>query len=93
MEGTTGRRGGGYKVWLGSASTSGDGLRLVSDGSDNTIIVHDFSVPEETEDENDGRTDGDRNGNDDDDDDDDDDDGDDVGGNNAASQYGEDSFM
>ena len=84
---------GGYKVWLGSASTSGDGLRLVSDGSDNTIIVHDFSVPEETEDENDGRTDGDRNGNDDDDDDDDDDDGDDVGGNNAASQYGEDSFM
>lgn len=34
---------GGYKVWLGSISTGGDGLRLISDGSDNTIVVHNFS--------------------------------------------------
>jgi WD40 repeat protein len=32
----------GYKVWLGSLWT--DGRRLVSDGSDNTIIVHDFGA-------------------------------------------------
>lgn len=31
---------GGYKVWLGSICT--DGRRLVSDGSDNTVVVHDF---------------------------------------------------
>ena len=31
---------GGYKVWLGSVCT--DGRFLVSDGADNTIIVHDF---------------------------------------------------
>lgn len=30
----------GYKVWLGSLWT--DGKRIVSDGSDNTVIVHDF---------------------------------------------------
>ncbi|CAB9528527.1 WD domain, G-beta repeat [Seminavis robusta] len=30
----------GYKVWMGSLWT--DGSRIVSDGSDNTIIVHDF---------------------------------------------------
>ena len=30
----------GYKVWLGSLWT--DGTRIVSDGSDNTVIVHDF---------------------------------------------------
>lgn len=30
----------GYKVWLGSLWT--DGARIVSDGSDNTVIVHDF---------------------------------------------------
>jgi WD40 repeat protein len=32
----------GYKVWLGSLWT--DGVRIVSDGSDNTVIMHDFSV-------------------------------------------------
>jgi WD40 repeat protein len=32
----------GYKVWLGSLWT--DGRRLVTDGSDNTIIVHDFGA-------------------------------------------------
>ena len=31
----------GYKVWLGSIWT--DGIRIVSDGADNAIIVHDFS--------------------------------------------------
>lgn len=31
----------GYKVWLGSLWT--DGERIVTDGTDNTIIVHDFS--------------------------------------------------
>jgi len=31
----------GYKVWLGSIVT--DGKRLISDGADNTIVVHDFS--------------------------------------------------
>lgn len=33
----------GYKVWLGSICT--DGNCLLSDGSDNSIIVHDFTVP------------------------------------------------
>jgi len=33
----------GYKVWLGSVCS--DGSYLLSDGSDNAIIVHDFSVP------------------------------------------------
>jgi hypothetical protein len=33
----------GYKVWLGSLWTDGD--RIVSDGADNTLIVHDFSLP------------------------------------------------
>ena len=31
----------GYKVWMGSLWT--DGERLVSDGADNTVIVHDFT--------------------------------------------------
>ena len=42
---------GGYKVWLGSVSTGKDGLRLISDGADNTVIVHNFSA-EEKKDEN-----------------------------------------
>jgi WD40 repeat protein len=32
----------GYKVWLGTLWT--DGARVVSDGADNSIIVHDFSA-------------------------------------------------
>lgn len=32
---------GGYKVWLGSVCC--DGQRLISDGRDNVIVVHDFS--------------------------------------------------
>jgi WD40 repeat protein len=31
----------GYKVWLGSLWT--DGLRMVTDGADNTVILHDFT--------------------------------------------------
>lgn len=31
----------GYKVWMGSLWTDGD--RIVSDGADNTVIVHDFT--------------------------------------------------
>jgi len=33
----------GYKVWLGSVCVDEEGLRLVSDGADNTVVVHDFS--------------------------------------------------
>ena len=42
---------GGYKVWLGSVWT--DGRRLVSDGRDNAVVVHDFSAeqPVPTEEE------------------------------------------
>jgi WD40 repeat protein len=36
---------GGYKVWLGSVCT--DGRRLLADGSDNKILVHDFDPGEE----------------------------------------------
>jgi WD40 repeat protein len=35
----------GYKVWLGSVWT--DGSRLVSDGSDNIVILHDFEKDHE----------------------------------------------
>ena len=31
---------GGYKVWLGSVCATD--RRLISDGSDNTVVVHDF---------------------------------------------------
>lgn len=41
---------GGYKVWLGSINTGGDGLRILSDGADNTIIVHNFSAEEKRDD-------------------------------------------
>ena len=36
---------GGYKVWLGSVCT--DGERIVSDGRDNAVVVHDFSTEEQ----------------------------------------------
>lgn len=39
----------GYKVWLGSIYTNMK--KLVSDGADNTIVVHDFSGEEEEENE------------------------------------------
>lgn len=35
----------GYKVWLGSIFTNG--MKLVSDGADNTVVVHDFSGEED----------------------------------------------
>jgi WD40 repeat protein len=38
----------GYKVWLGSLWT--DGSRLISDGSDNSIVVHDFEKDSDAED-------------------------------------------
>ena len=31
-----------HQVWLGSICT--DGQRLVSDGADNKIVIHDFSA-------------------------------------------------
>ena len=68
---------GGYKVWLGSVVTGDNGLRLISDGSDNTVIVHNFS-PEGDADGQELQEAG--GGNDDDRDDDDDDDDDDSGG-------------
>ena len=37
----------GYKVWLGSICT--DGTKIVSDGADNSIVVHDFSSQSEKE--------------------------------------------
>ena len=37
----------GYKVWLGSLCT--DGIRLVSDGADNTIVVHNFEWQQEND--------------------------------------------
>ena len=37
----------GYKVWLGSICIDEEGLRLFSDGSDNSVIVHDFSTPDD----------------------------------------------
>lgn len=36
----------GYKVWLGSIFTNG--MKLVSDGADNTVVVHDFSGEEDS---------------------------------------------
>jgi WD40 repeat protein len=37
----------GYKAWLGSIWT--DGVRLVTDGADNTVILHNFDHPAPTE--------------------------------------------
>lgn len=34
---------GGYKVWIGSVCVDDEGKRLVSDGMDDAVIVHDFS--------------------------------------------------
>ncbi len=35
----------GYKVWLSSICVDEKGLRLVTDGADNTVVVHDYSAP------------------------------------------------
>jgi hypothetical protein len=34
---------GGYKVWIGSVCIDDEGKRLISDGMDDAVIVHDFS--------------------------------------------------
>jgi hypothetical protein len=38
---------GGYKVWLGSICIDSEGRRLVSDGQDDVVVVHDFSMVED----------------------------------------------
>jgi len=34
---------GGYKVWMGSVCIDSEGKRLLSDGRDDVVVVHDFS--------------------------------------------------
>ena len=34
---------GGYKAWIGSVCVDDEGKRLISDGMDDAVIVHDFS--------------------------------------------------
>ena len=36
--------GGGLKVWVGSVCTDDEGKRLISDGFDDAVVVHDFSA-------------------------------------------------
>jgi hypothetical protein len=36
-----------YKVWLGSICIDSEGRRLVSDGQDDVVVVHDFSIVED----------------------------------------------
>ena len=38
---------GGYKVWIGSICIDDDGKRLLSDGRDDVVVVHDFSKKDE----------------------------------------------
>jgi hypothetical protein len=40
---------GGYKVWIGSVCIDDEGKRLISDGMDDAVIVHDFSQYEKDE--------------------------------------------
>ena len=40
---------GGYKKWIGSICVDDEGKRLVSDGMDDAVIVHDFSAYEKKE--------------------------------------------
>ncbi|KAK1736896.1 WD40 repeat domain-containing protein [Skeletonema marinoi] len=45
---------GGYKVWVGSVCIDSEGKRLISDGRDDVVVVHDFSKePEVNNDEGD----------------------------------------
>ncbi|KAL3779239.1 hypothetical protein HJC23_010886 [Cyclotella cryptica] len=37
---------GGYRVWIGSVCVDEEGKRLVSDGMDDAVVVHDFSYDE-----------------------------------------------
>jgi hypothetical protein len=38
---------GGYKVWIGSICIDSEGKRLLSDGRDDVVVVHDFSLEDE----------------------------------------------
>ncbi|KAL3815262.1 hypothetical protein ACHAXA_002798 [Cyclostephanos tholiformis] len=38
---------GGYKVWIGSICVDDEGKRLLSDGRDDVVVVHDFSKDDE----------------------------------------------
>ena len=38
---------GGYKVWIGSICIDDEGKRLLSDGRDDVVVVHDFSKEDE----------------------------------------------
>ena len=40
---------GGYKKWIGSICVDDEGKRLISDGMDDAVIVHDFSAYEKKE--------------------------------------------
>ncbi|KAL7548378.1 hypothetical protein ACHAWF_011671 [Thalassiosira exigua] len=40
---------GGYKVWVGSVCVDPSGRRLISDGRDDVVVVHDFSREEDEE--------------------------------------------
>jgi hypothetical protein len=40
---------GGYKVWVGSVRVDDEGKRLVSDGMDDAVVVHDFSKIDQDE--------------------------------------------
>ena len=47
---------GGYKVWLGSVVS--DGARLVADGTDNAVLLHDFGVDPPPKEDTEGAGDG-----------------------------------
>eukprot|EP00584_Thalassiosira_punctigera_P022092 CAMPEP_0172553884 /NCGR_PEP_ID=MMETSP1067-20121228/52227_1 /TAXON_ID=265564 ORGANISM="Thalassiosira punctigera, Strain Tpunct2005C2" /NCGR_SAMPLE_ID=MMETSP1067 /ASSEMBLY_ACC=CAM_ASM_000444 /LENGTH=559 /DNA_ID=CAMNT_0013342147 /DNA_START=109 /DNA_END=1788 /DNA_ORIENTATION=- len=41
---------GGYKVWIGNVRIDSEGKRLLSDGRDDVVVVHDFSIEDKEED-------------------------------------------
>jgi len=40
---------GGYKVWIGNVCIDSEGKRLLADGRDDVVVVHDFFIKEEEE--------------------------------------------
>ena len=40
---------GGHKAWIGNVCIDREGKRLLSDGRDDIVVVHDFSTGEEEE--------------------------------------------
>lgn len=44
---------GGLKVWVGSICVDDEGKRLVSDGFDDAVVVHDFSLGNDESNESD----------------------------------------